>query len=142
MATYFSFDIFVADLANGVHNLGANTLKLMLTNSSPVRGNTVKANITEITAGNGYVAGGQTVSIASSSQISGLYKLMPSGNVTFTASGGSIDTFRYVVFYNSTPASGPLIAWWDIGTPQIVTAGNSFVVNLDLTNGILQLQAV
>ena len=36
----------------------------MLTNSAPVNTNTVKANLTEISAGNGYTAGGQSLVLA------------------------------------------------------------------------------
>ena len=59
--------------------------------------------------------------------------------MTFTASGGTIATFRYAVIYNSTAASGNLIGWWDYGTTVSVTSGNSFQVQLDAVNGILQL---
>jgi len=60
---------------------------------------------------------------------------------TFTASGGSIATFRYAVIYNSTPTSPlkPLIGWWDYGTGVTITSGNSFLVDLDQVNGVLQL---
>ena len=79
-----------------------------------------------------------SVTITASSQTSGTYKLV-GNNVTFTASGGTIATFRYAVIYNSTAASGNLIGWWDYGTTVSVTNGNSFQVQLDQTNGILQL---
>jgi len=139
MAAFNKFNAFVADLDNKVHNLGSDTLKIMLTNVAPVATNAVKADITEIAAGNGYSAGGTAVGITSSSQTSGTYKLIPSGNVVFTASGGSIATFRYAVLYNSTPASGNLIGWWDSGAGQVITTGNTFTVGLDATNGILQV---
>lgn len=139
MATYTKFNATVADLANKVHNLGADTLKIMLTNTLPVATNAIKTDITEIAAGNGYSAGGTAVGITSSTQTSGTYKLIPSGNVVFTASGGSIATFRYAVIYNSTAASGNLIGWWDSGAAQTITTGNTFTVGLDGTNGILQL---
>lgn len=48
MATFSKFDCFVADLANKVHNLGGDALKIMLTNTGPSQTNTIKANITEI----------------------------------------------------------------------------------------------
>jgi len=140
MTTFNKFNIFVADCANKVHNLGSDTLKIMLSDVAPVATNTVKANITDISAGNGYSAGGTAAGITSSSQSSGLYKLIPSGNVVFTASGGSIAQFRYAVLYNSTAGSGNLIGWWDYGAEVNVTSGNTFTVQLDATNGILELQ--
>jgi len=54
MAAYNKFLQFTKDLIDGVHDFDAHTFKLMLTNTAPVNTNTVKANITEITAGNGY----------------------------------------------------------------------------------------
>src|SRR5258707_12301844 len=112
MASFNKFNAFVADLATKVHNLHSDTLKVMLTNTAPTATNAVKADVTEISAGNGYSAGGTQAMLVSSSQSSGTYTLKLN-NVTFTASGGSIPTFRYAVLYNSTPASGNLIGWYD-----------------------------
>jgi hypothetical protein len=139
MASFNKFNAFVADLAAKVHNLGSDTLKIMLTDTAPVATNTVKSSITEIGAGNGYSAGGAQATLVSSAQSSGLYKLVLN-NVTFTASGGSIAQFRYAVLYNATAASGNLIGWWDYGSEVNVTNGNSFQVQLDPVNGALQLQ--
>jgi hypothetical protein len=139
MANFNKFNAFVADVANKVHNLGADTLKVMLSNTAPTAANAVKTDITEIAAGNGYSAGGTQATLVSSSQSGGLYKLVLN-NVTFTASGGSIATFRYAVLYNSTPANGNLIGWWDYGTTLVVTSGNSFQVQFDAVNGALQDQ--
>lgn len=138
MATFNKFNAFVNDIASKVHNLGSDTLKVMLTNTAPVATNAVKADITDITAANGYTAGGTAASLTSSGQTSGTYKLVL-GNVTFTASGGSIGPFRYAVLYNSTTASGNLIGYYDYGTNLTVTDGNSFQVQFDATNGVLQL---
>jgi hypothetical protein len=138
MASFQKFNAFVADVANKVHNLGADTLKILLTDTAPVATNAIKANLTEIGAGNGYAAGGTAVTITSSAQSGGTYKLI-GNNVTFTASGGSIAQFRYAVIYNATAASGNLIGWWDYGTEVNVTNGNAFQVQLDAVNGILQL---
>jgi hypothetical protein len=138
MASFQKFNVFVADVANKVHNLGADTLKILLTDTAPVATNSIKANLTEITTGNGYAAGGGAVTVTSSAQSGGTYKLV-GNNVTFTASGGSIAQFRYAVIYNSTAASGNLIGWWDYGAEVNVTNGNSFQVQLDQVNGILQL---
>src|SRR5258708_16180036 len=138
MASFNKFNAFVADVANKVHNLGSDTLKIMLSNTAPAAGNAIKTDITEIAAGNGYAAGGSAVTITSSAQSSGTYKLV-GNNVTFTAAGGTIATFRYAVIYNSTAASGNLIGWWDSGAGQSITTGNTFTVGLDGTLGILEL---
>ena len=141
MALYQKFYQFVEDLAKKVHNLNSDTLKVMLTNTAPVATNTVLANITEITPGNGYSAGGSAATFVSGAQSSGTYKLVLN-DVTFTASGGSIGPFRYAVLYNDTPTSpaDPLIAWWDYGTSLTLTNGNSFTVNLDQSSGVFTAQ--
>jgi hypothetical protein len=138
LATYTKFNQFVADLATKVHNLNSDTLKIMLTNTAPTPANTVKANLTEIAAGNGYSAGGTPAAFVSGNDTSGTYRLILSA-VTFTAAGGPIGPFEYAVLYNATAANGNLIAWWDYGTPITLTSGNSFTVQLDQTNGVFSL---
>jgi hypothetical protein len=138
MATFNKFESFVEALAEKAHNLGTDTLKVMLTNVAPVATNTVKANLTEIAAGNGYVAGGTAASITSSAQTSGTYKLVL-GDVTFTASGGSIAAFQYVVLYNDTATNDELIAWWDRGSALTLNDGEAFTVDFSAANGVLQI---
>jgi hypothetical protein len=138
MSTFTKFNCFVADIANKVHNLGADTLKIMLSNSAPTSANLVKADISEISAGNGYAAGGLSVAISSSAQSGGTYKLVPVSDPVFTASG-TVGPFRYAVLYNSTPAAGPLIGYWDRGAGITLASADTFTVDLDQTNGILQL---
>jgi hypothetical protein len=138
MASFNKFNCFVADIANKVHNLGTDTLKIMLTNSAPSASNTVKSDITEISAGNGYSAGGMTVTGVTSSQTSGTYKLASSADPVLTASG-AVGPLQYAVLYNSTPASGNLIGWWDRGSAITLANTDTFTVDLDQTNGILQL---
>lgn len=140
MATFNKFNQFVEDQAKKVHNLNADTLKVMLTNSAPSATNAILSDITEITAQNGYSAGGGTATFVSGAQTSGTYKLVLAA-VTFTASGGSIGPFRYAVLYNSTPTSPlkPLIGWYDYTTNLTTTDGNQFVVSMDQSAGTLTL---
>lgn len=140
MASYNKHQAFVEHLAEKVHNLGSDTLKVLLTNTAPTAANSVKADLTEISAGNGYTAGGNTPTISSSAQTSGTYKLVLADTV-FTASGGSIGAFRYVDFYNDTPSSpaDPLIGWWDYGSSITLADTETFTVDFDATNGVLQL---
>ena len=128
MAVFNKFNSFVEALAEKAHNLGSDVLKVALTNSAPVATNTVLANITQITAENGYSAGGPAVTVSSSSQTSGTYSLVGVDRV-ITASGGTIGPFRYVALYNDTAVSDELIGWYDYGSSITLADGETFTVN-------------
>ena len=137
MATFNKFNSFVEALAEKKHDLGADTLKVALTNSAPSASNTVLADITQISNGNGYTTGGTAATISSSAQSSGTYKLVLA-DVVFTASG-SMGPFRYVVLYNDTAANDELIGWYDYGSAITLASGETFTVDFDATNGVLTL---
>lgn len=139
MATFNKFNSFVEAVAEKKHDLGADTLKVMLTLTAPVATNTVKANLTEIAAGNGYTAGGNTATQTTSAQTSGTYKLVLADPATWTASGGAIANFRYAVLYNDTATNKELIGWWDYGSTVTVNTGETFTVDFDPTNGVLTI---
>lgn len=140
MAAANKFNPFVENVAEKVHNLGADTLKVGLSNTAPSAANSVWADITEIASGNGYSPGGSTATQSSSAQTSGTYKLVLA-DVTFSASGGSIGPFRYSILYNDTPISpaDPLVLYWDYGTNLTLTSGNSFTVDFDASAGVLTI---
>jgi hypothetical protein len=140
VAGFNKFSQFVEDVAEKVHNLGADTLKVMLTNVAPAAGNSVKGNLTEIAGGNGYTLGGTAATIASSAQSGGVYKLVLN-DVVFTAAGGTIGPFRYAVLYNDSPTSpaDPLIGWWDYGSSVTLNDTETFTVDYDPTSGVLTL---
>jgi hypothetical protein len=138
MATFNKFNSFVEAVAEKVHNLGSDTLRVVLTNSAPAAGNTVLADITQIANGNGYTTGGTQATQASSGQSSGTYKLVLN-DATFTAAGGSIGPFRYVVLYNDTATNDELIGYYDYGTELTITNGNVFLVDFDGTAGVLTI---
>jgi len=141
MATYNKFHSFVEALAEKQHNLGTDTLKVYLSNATPdAAADSVKADLAEISAGNGYTAGGNTATQSSSAQTAGVYKLVLADPATWTASGGSIGPFRYAVLYNDTATGDPLIAWWDYGTSITLGAGDTFAVDFDPTTGVLTIQ--
>lgn len=142
MAAFNKFNQFVVDVQSKVHNLASDSLKVLLTNVAPVAANAVKADLTEISAGNGYTAGGNAAAFTSLTQTGGVAKLVLADPATWTASGGSIGPFRYAVLYNDTPTSpaDPLIGWWDYGSAVTLASGEQFVVDLDQTNGVFTLQ--
>lgn len=138
MAVYNKFNQFTKDLIDGKHNFSSNVFKVMLTNTAPVATNQIKADITEISALNGYTAGGTATTITESTT-SGVAKVVGS-NVVFTATG-AVGPFQYAVLYNDTqtaPAK-PLIAWWDYGSPVTLVNTETLTVAFDATNGIFQV---
>ena len=136
MAVFNKFDSFVEAVAEKVHNLGSDQLTIALTNTAPVAGNSVLANITEITYTN---LSTRNLTTTASSQTAGLYKLVVS-DITLTSTGGSTGPFRYVVVYNSTAAGGPLIGFFDYGSSITLLSGESLTVDFDQVNGLLTIQ--
>jgi hypothetical protein len=141
MATFNKFNQFTEDLGLAVHNFGSHTFKVLLVNTAPTSANEVKADLTEISAGSGYTAGGNAAALSSFAQTSGVAKLTLADPATWTASGGSIGPFRYAVLYNDTPSSpaDPLIGYWDYGSGVTLASGETFTVDLDATNGVLTI---
>lgn len=142
MATFNKHFQFVEDLSLGVHNLNTGTLKVLLTNTAPTTGNAVKGDLTEISAGNGYTAGGEDTQ-NTLAEASGTATLTGT-KVVWTASGGTIGPFRYVDIYNDTPTSpaDPLIGWWDYGSALTLQIGETFSVKFnssDTTGTILTI---
>ena len=133
--------MFVYDIGNGTHNFSSHSCKVLLTNTAPIASNAVKADLTEISAGNGYTAGGNAAALTSWSQSSGTAKLILADPATWTASGGTIGALRYAVLYNDTPTSpaDPLIGYWDYGSSITLNSGETFTVDLDATNGVFTL---
>jgi hypothetical protein len=138
MASFSKFQPFVEALCEGKHDFSADTLKVMLTNTAPSSSDATKGDITEISSGNGYSAGGTVASTTSSSQTAGVYKLIL-GDVTFTASGGAVGPFRYAVLYNDSEASDGLVGFYDYGASVTLADGESFTVDFDPTDGVLTL---
>lgn len=143
MAAFNKFNQFVQDVASGVHQMQTGTthvFKVALTNTAPVATNTVLANITEITAGTGYTAGGISGGTVTGAQTSGTFKFTLGTDPVWTATG-SMGPLRYAVLYNDTPTSPlkPLIGWWDYGSSVTLATGETFTVDLDQTNGVLTI---
>lgn len=132
MAAYNKFQDFAEKMGDKVHDFNAagDLLKIMLVNSpAPVVTNSLKADLTEIAAGNGYTAGGEDVQ--NDWTEAGGTGTAAATDVVWTATGGSIGPFRYVVLYNDTPVTplDPLIAWWDHGSSITLLDTETFTVD-------------
>jgi hypothetical protein len=145
MATFFKFNQFVEDVASGVHQMQtgtAHSFKVYLTNTAPdAAADAVKADLAEISGGNGYTSGGASAGTVTGAETSGTFKLTLGTDPSWTASGGTIGPFRYAVLYNDTPTSpaDPLIGAWDYGSSITLAIGESFTVDLDGSNGVLTI---
>lgn len=139
MATFNKFHAFVEHLAKKVHDLGSDALKVALcaAANAPVAGNSVLADLTEANYAN---CSSRALSVTSSSQTAGLYKLVLA-DLTLTASGGTVGPFRYAVVYNDTPSSpaDPLIGWYDYGADVTLADGETMLLDFSPINGVLQI---
>ncbi len=116
MAVYNKYQSFVTELGKGTHQLHAagHTLKIALTNAAPnAATHTVRADITELGTGNGYTQNAAGLDIQNDYSGAAGTGTMTGVDVVITASGGTVGPFRYVVLFNDTAASDPLIAWWE-----------------------------
>ena len=132
MAAFNKFNLTVDALCKGAVNLSTDAIKVMLTNTAPVATNSNYADISanELAAGNGYTTGGASVTGVTLSNSAGTESLAV-GSTTFTSATGNMGPFRYVVYYDSTPATNKtLIGWFDYGSSVTLNgaAGETFVI--------------
>lgn len=130
MASFNRYEVFSENLSEKVHNLDTDTIMALLSNTAPnAATHSTKSDATEISAGNGYTAGGADTLNATSR--SGAVTSITATDITWTASGGPIGPFRYAIIYNDTPTSpaDPLIGWWDYGSSITLQNGEQFVLD-------------
>ena len=133
MATFTKAEKFVEDLANSVHDLFGtqHTLNVYLTNAAfTAASHSVKADVAEISTGNGYTGPIDTQNDGTRS----------GGTVTVTGvstrvtATGAVGPFRRVILYNDTPTSpaDPIIGGWDYGSE--VTLANGETLDIKFNN--------
>jgi hypothetical protein len=139
LTTFNKFNCFVADICNKVHNLGADVLQVALcaTANAPVATNTVLANLTQVAYTN---LSTQVITIISSTQTSGTYKLVLV-DLVLTASGGAVASFQYIVIFNQTSVTptDALIGWYNYGSALTLADGDTFTIDFDGANGVIQI---
>lgn len=136
MAAYNKFEIFVEDLAEGIHDLDTDQLTIALSNTTPLATNNVLADITEIAYTN---LSARDITLTSSVHTTGTYKIILA-DLVLTATG-AVATFQYVVVYNDGTIGkvNPLIAWYDHGSAVTLANGETFTIDFDDTDGFFQL---
>jgi hypothetical protein len=130
-STITFYQDFKEQLGKGVHQLGTHTLKIAFTNTAPSAStHTVLADITQLSTGGGYTGGaGGGLTLDNVTYVeSGGTGTLDADNEVFTASGGNVGPFRYVVLYNdsTTSPADALIGYYDYGSSITVNDGEQF----------------
>jgi len=143
MATFNKVNDFVV---NAVHNmdLESDQFAVALTNTAPgsetsnptADGNGIVGNLTEISYTN---CSSRNITTTSSTQTSGTYKLVLA-DLTLTASG-TVGPFRYIYIFDDTVTSpaDPIVGYYDYGTALTLNNGDTFTLDFNATNGVIQL---
>jgi len=134
MATFTKINSFVEDLAEKVHNLGSDQLKVALTNTAHTSTWGQLSDLTEISYTN---LSSRNITTTSSAQTSGTYKLVLD-DLVLTASG-AVGPFRYVYIYNDTASNDELIGYYDSGSSISLANTDTFTIDFDQSNGALTL---
>lgn len=121
----------------------SDTIKVSLhtsTASFNVDADEVFADVSdEVAAGNGYTAGGATLSGKTVTyNSSGNKTVMDADDPTWTASGAGFSA-NSAVFYDSTTDN--LIGWLDFGSTITLAASDTLTINIDATNGVFYTTA-
>lgn len=115
--------------ANG-SNAAADTYKLKLYSAATFSAaDTALSSVTgtEATTGTGYTAGGQALANVAVTTVTTNDARFDADDVTWTASGGSIDA-SYAILYNDTDANDPPLAFIDFDGAQSAGDGTDFKV--------------
>jgi hypothetical protein len=127
LATWTFFNSFMEKVNEKVFDLGADTLKIALSDTAPnITTDDTLSDITQIAATGVYAPA--TVTITASSQTGGTYSLTHSA-VTFTPSGAAFASARYWVLYDDTATNDELIAYVDYGVSYAAPDGIPWTLN-------------
>jgi hypothetical protein len=146
MATFTKLNGFVEQLAKGYHgNMATATFSVALSNTAPGSESTpptgaettcILANVTQVSYTN---LSSRTITTTSCVQTSGTLSLILV-DLVLTASG-AVGPFRYVYIVNtsSTTRTNALVGYYDYGSSISLANGETFTIDFDGTNGLLQI---
>ena len=134
MAVFNKVNSFIEYLAEAGFNLGSDQLKIALTNTSHVSTWDRLSNLTEISYTN---LSSRNITTSASLQTSGVYKLTLA-DLVLTASG-AVGPFRYIYIYDDTSTNDLLIGYYDHGSSISLANGQTYTIDFDGSNGVLQL---
>ena len=143
MVAYNKFNQFVQDLCLGVHNFSNNTsavLTVALANlaSTP---STSAANLAAVSQISSYSAlTTRIANITSCAQSSGTLKLIVADQVL--TANATTPVFDNIILYNANSSAlqgNALICFWTYGSDISLANNETFTIDYDNTNGVLQI---
>lgn len=122
--------------------VGSHTFKAALfTSSATVNADNVGLSdlgANQVANGNGYTTGGATVTATVTDSDGSDNVKFDISDPSWTASGGSVGPFRYLVVYDDTHASDQIVYIVDLGTNITITSGGSWSLTVD-ANGLFTM---
>lgn len=135
MATFVKIYSFVEKLAEKSFNLGSDSLVIALTNTAHTSTWSQLSELTQVSYTN---LSSRALTISSSAQTTGTYKLVLA-DLVLTSSGGTTGPFRYVYVYDDTATNDELIAYYDYGSSITLQDGDTFTIDFDGSGGFLTI---
>lgn len=133
MASYTKVYAFSENVCEKVFNLGSDSLKVALSNSSIAQSVNQLSGVTEISYTN---CSTRVITVSASSQTSGTYSLVTT-DLVLTASGGTVGPFRYIYIYDDTATNDEGIAIFDYGSS--ITLNDTETFTLDFSSSLFTL---
>ena len=124
---YNKFQCFVEDLAEKKHNLASDTLKVAFCNATNAPSASADVKLADIITIDATNLGDVTLTVSSSSQTTGTYKLVVADKL-LTATG-DVPAFRYAIIYNDTATNKELICFFDYSSEVTLHANDTFTLD-------------
>lgn len=139
MASFTKVNKFVLNVGNKVFNLSSDQLKIALTNTLPVVSTVNQYSDLTSPLATTNLSGATPFNLTTTSytQAAGTAKLLLV-NLTLTATG-AVGPFEYVVLYDDTATNKEIIGFWDYGSAVTMANTDTFTINFDASNGVIQL---
>lgn len=134
MANFVKIDSFVENLAEKKIDLSGNGLTVALTNTAHTAAWDELTDLTQVSYTN---LSSRVITVATSAQTSGTYKLV-CDDLVLTATG-AVGPFRYIYIYDDSSTGDKLIGYYDYGSALTLANGDTLTINFDGTNGVLTI---
>jgi len=135
---------FLAELYEGEHDVTTHTLKIVLmkttfdeTTDDYETYSDITTGTHEIAAGNGYTSGGETLTTVAV-DVSGTNPLITCDNISWTASGGAIETCKGACVYNDSHATKTVLGYIDFGANY--STGDGTMLTINFSNGLMEAE--